>query len=234
MTNLLSSFMKDLVCAQDECLSWIIILINILTVFYLVFCAWFKVTKTVKVIGYVWASALTVGTVAVVAEHTCIFTILSAVFTALIVMAVLSVVFDKGVFERVDAEEKPVKPFGSYVIHKTDKNNYVFVIYDNKKKALAKSCDVYESIYDAKAAIELCRKNGYIAAVEDKTRKWIEFVNHPKFELKKDGEKYYFTMSLTDETVIIKSDIFDDHEQCEKTLKSAISAVISEKTYYSE
>ena len=137
MNNMLSSFMNNLVCSQDECLCWIIILLNILTVFYLVFCAWFKVTKPVKVLGYVWASALTIGAVAIVAIHTCIFTILSAVFTALVVMAVLSVVFNKGVFERVDTEEKPLKASGSYVIHKTDKNNYAFIIYDNKKKGIS-------------------------------------------------------------------------------------------------
>lgn len=234
MNNLLSSFMEKLVCSQDECLSWIIILLNILTVFYLVFCSWFKVTKAVKAIGYAWASALTVGTVAVVALHTCIFTILSAVFTALIIMAVLSVVFDKGIFERTGVEEKQVKSTGSYVIHKTDKDNFAFVLYDNKKSPIAKSCFKYNSIDETKAAIELCRKNGYIAAVEDKTKSWIEFVNHPKFELTVKDEIYSFVMSLTSDTVIIKSENFNNYEQCEKTMRTAISAVRTEKVYYAE
>ena len=207
---------------------------NILTIFYLVFCAWFKVTKSVRVIGYVWASALAVGSVAVVALHTCIFTILSTVFTGLVIMAVLSVAFNKGVFTNESEEEKHVKASGSYVIHKTDKDNYAFILYANKKSMLAKSCFKYASISEAKEAIELCRKNGFIAAVEDRTKNWIEFVNHPKFELVNKEGKYSFSMSLINETVIIKSETFDEYEQCKKTMESAISAVRSEKIYFAE
>ena len=226
--------LSNFACSAEECLSWIIILLNILTIFYLVFCAWFKVTKAVRVIGYVWASALAVGSVAVVALHTCIFTILSTVFTGLVIMAVLSVAFNKGVFANESEEEKPVKASGCYVIHKTDKDNYAFVLYDNKKIALAKSCFKYTSISETKEAIELCRKNGFIAAVEDRTKNWIEFVNHPKFELVNKDGKYSFTMSLINETIIIKSETFDDYEQCKKTMESAISAVKSEKLYFAE
>ena len=226
--------LSNFACSAEECLCWIIILLNILTIFYLVFCAWFKVTKAVRVIGYVWASALAVGSVAVVALHTCIFTILSTVFTGLVIMAVLSVAFNKGAFANESEEEKRVKVSGSYVVHKTDKNNYAFIIYDNKKNALAKSCFKYASISETKEAIELCRKNGFIAAVEDRTKNWIEFVNHPKFELVNIDGKFSFTMSLINETVIIKSETFDDYEQCKKTMESAILAVRSEKIYFAE
>lgn len=226
--------LSNFACSAEECLCWIIILLNILTIFYLVFCAWFKVTKAVRVIGYVWASALAVGSVAVVALHTCIFTILSTVFTGLVIMAVLSVAFNKGAFANESEEEKRVKVSGSYVVHKTDKNNYAFIIYDNKKNALAKSCFKYVSISETKEAIELCRKNGFIAAVEDRTKNWIEFVNHPKFELVNIDGKFSFTMSLINETVIIKSETFDDYEQCKKTMESAILAVRSEKIYFAE
>lgn len=221
-------------CSAEECLSWVIILLNILTVFYLVFCSWYKVTKTVKVIGYVWASALTVGTVAVVAIHTCIFTILSSVFTALILMAVLSVVFGKGVLECTDEGEKQVKTSGSYVIHKTDKGNYAFVLYDTRKSAIAKSCFKYNSIEETKAAIEMCRNSGRIAAVEDKTQRWIEFVNHPKFELFEQDGKYGFILSLTSDTKILQSETFGEYEQCKKTMQSALSAVLSDKIYFAE
>lgn len=236
MNSLLSSGIgiMDLACAADDCLCWIIILLNILTVFYLVFCAFFVVTKPVKVIGYVWASALAVGTVALVALHTCIFTILASVFTALILMAVLSVVFGKGVLERTDVEVKQIKPSGSYVIHKTDKDNYAYVLYDNKKSAIAKSCETYKSIEETKAAIEVCRNCGRIAAVEDKTQKWIEFVNHPKFILSGSVGSYSFVMTLTSETVILQSETFGDYEQCKKIMQSAMSAVLSEKVYFAE
>ena len=222
-------------CSAEECLSWIIILLNILTVFYLVFCAWYKVTKGVKVIGYVWASVLAVGTVAVVAIHTCLFTILSAVFSALIIMAVLSVVLNKGILANVmDGEEKQKKPLGCYVIHKTDKENFCFLLYDDKKVAIAKSWFKYNSIDEAKAAIEDCRNGGRIASVEDKTKSWIEFVNHPKFELSETDGKYSFVMSLTSESKIIHSESFGEYEQCEKTMQTTLSAVLSDKIYFAE
>ena len=224
----------DLACSAEDCLCWIIILLNILTVFYLVFCSFFIVTKPVKVIGYVWASALAVGTVAIVAIHTCIFTILATVFTALILMAVLSVVFGKGVLERTDSVVKQLKASGSYVIHKTDKGNYAFVLYDNKKSAIAKSRTVYKSIEETKAAVEICRNSGRIAAVEDKTKNWIEFVNHPKFILSCTDGQYSFVMSLTSEITVLKSETFIEYEQCKKTMQAAFSAVLSDKVYYAE
>lgn len=149
-------------------------------------------------------------------------------------MAVLSVAFNKGVFANEDKEEKQIKPSGAYVIHKTDKDNYAFILYDNKKSALAKSCFKYAGISETKEAIELCRKNGFIAAVEDRTKNWIEFVNHPKFELVNKDGKFSFTMSLINETVIIKSEEFTDYEQCKKTMDLAICAVRSEKLYFAE
>ena len=228
--------LSKIACSAEECLSWIIILLNILTVFYLVFCAWFKITKTVRIVGYVWASALLVGTVAVIAAHTCIFTILSGVFTGLILMAVLSVVFNKSVFAN-DGEEHtaPVKkPSGSYVIHRTDDNKYVFLLYNGKKTALCRSTYKYDSVDEVKKAVALSRENGLLASVENKTKNWIEFVNLPKFVMYEENGKFRFNMTTSDESVILASGLFDDCELCEKRLKEAVSAVKSEKLYYSE
>ena len=236
--------LSNFACSAEECLSWIIILLNILTVFYLVFCAWFKVTKTVKIIGYVWASALTVATIAVVAAHTCIFTVLSAVFTALVLMAVLSVVFNKGVFtneRKEEKEEKESKPFkqkikvsGAYVIHKTDDDKYVFVLYNNRKVALARSWYKYDSVEETKKAIAVCRENGYLASVENKTKDWIDFARHPKFLMYQEGEDYRFYMTLMDESIFIISNSYEFVEQCEWRMKDAVTAVKSNRMYYSD
>ena len=238
MNTLLSAgtVLSTFACTAEECLSWIIILLNILTVFYLVFCAWFKVTKAVKVIGYVWASLLTVGTVAVVAMHTCIFTILSAVFTGLIVMAVLSVVLDKGVLadSSIENAEKPAKPMGYYVIHKTTDGKFVFVLYDNKKNAVCASQYKYNGLVDVKSAIATCRENGFFAAVENKTKTWVEYANHPKFTLfEKDG-KFAFRMTLSNKEVILQSKEYVSYEKCEKALDAAKLVVKSDKVYFAE
>ncbi len=237
MNTLLASGngLSDFVCSAEECLSWIIILLNILTVFYLVFCAYFRVTKAVKVIGYVWGSALVVGTVAVVAMHTCIFTVLSAVFTALILMAVLSVVFDKGVFATPASDAgKKKKPFGAYVVHKTDDGNYAFLLYKDKKAFVCRSKYKYGTLDEVKMAIEVCRKNGIIANIEDRTKSWIEYANHPKFELFGENGKYRFQMSLTSDNVMLLSDGFTDAEQCEKVMLEATRIVKSENVYFAE
>lgn len=231
--------LSQIACSAEECLSWIIILLNILTVFYLVFCAWFKITKTVKIIGYVWASALLVGSIAVIAVHTCIFTILSGVFTGLILMAVLSVVFNgSNIFakkEEGEKEEKTKKTAGgAYVIHKTDDGKYVFLLYNARRVFLSKSVYKYDTVEEAKKAIAVCRENGSVASVENKTKSWIEFVNLPKFVVCREDGKIRFSLNLSDETVIITSELFTESELCEKKLRETLGAVKSEKLYYSE
>ena len=229
--------LSKIACSAEECLSWIIILLNILTVFYLVFCAWFKVTKTVRIIGYVWGSALAVGTIAVVAVHTCVFTILSAVFTGLILMAVLSIVFDKGVLAAVkkdDEEEKPLKAAGAYVIHRTDDNKYTFLLYNAKKVAVCKANYKFDTLEEVKKAIAVCRENGLFVAVENKTKSWIEFVNHPKFIMFEENGKFRFHMTAADSSIILLSEVFEINEKCEKTMNEAVLAVKSDKMYYSE
>ena len=228
---LTSNGLSSIICSADECLCWIIVLLNILTIFYLVFCAWFKVTKTVRIAGYVWASALAVGSITVLPIHTCIFTILSTVFSGLVIMAVLSVAFNKGAFANDDEEERPQ---GSYVVHKTDAGNFTFVVYDNKKQAIAKSCFKYASIDEAKAAINACRKNGSIASIEDRTQSWIEFVNYPKFELVNDNGKFSFSLAIGENSKVIKSESFDEYEECKKAMKKTASAVKTTKVYFAE
>jgi|GEM_PF-1524355 len=239
MNNLLafSIGLSGLACSAEECLCWIIILLNTLTIFYLVFCAYFRVTNAVKVIGYVWASLLTVGTVAVVAIHTCIYSILSAVFSALIIMAVLSVVLNKGVFaEQADSEseEKQTKPLGYYVIHKTDDEKFVFLLYDNAKNAVCASQYKYDSLVEVKSAIAVCRENSFFAAFEDRTKKWVEYVNHPKFVLYMQGGKYFFRMTLSNEDVVFVSKGYGKYAACEKAMNTAMRIARTEKVYFAD
>ena len=233
--------LSNFACSAEECLSWIIILLNILTVFYLVFCAWFRVTKAVRIVGYVWASALAVATVVIVALHACLFTILSAVFTGLVLMAVLSVAFDRGPFATGNKEEgekeekeKKTKISGCFVIHNTDDGKFAFVLYNGKKSMVCRSCYKYDTMEEAKKAVAVCRENGMYVTVENKTKTWIEFVNHPKFVMSEENGKFHFTMSLSDATLMLTSDMFDVNEQCEKAMMDSVSAVKSDKLYYSE
>lgn len=227
--------LSSIVCSSENCLSWIIVLLNILTVFYLVFCAWFKVSKAVKVVGYVMASVLTVGTVIILAIHTCIFTILCAVFSALIVMAVLSVVFDKGILADVmQGDNKIRRSHGCYVIHKTDKDNYCFILYDDKKNAVAKSNVKYATIEQARKAVEACRQKGYNTAIEDRTQDWIAFVNYPKFQLVGELGKFHFVLLVDNDLKAIKSENFDDYEQAKKVMNSTRLIVLSRRVFFTE
>ncbi|MBP5242318.1 MAG: hypothetical protein J6Z36_01335 [Clostridia bacterium] len=158
------TWLNSLACSAEECLSWIIVLLNILTVFYLAFCAWFKVTKGVKVFGWIWASVLTVSTVAVVFFDTCIFTLLCAVFTGLAVMAVLAVVLNK----ETDAgranstscvvENNSARVFvqpsmrGSYKVTQTADGKFIFVLFNHENKAIATSYFCYYTSADAQTA----------------------------------------------------------------------------------
>lgn len=93
MEFLLSSSERGLLCNANSCLSWIFVIINFMTVFYLAFCMYYKLNKIVKVIGFVWSAMVAVGSVVLVALHTCLFTIICTVFTALMIFATLYVLF---------------------------------------------------------------------------------------------------------------------------------------------
>ena len=112
------NFLTKLVCENTDCLSFIISFLDILTVLFLAYCASFRVTKGVRIVGWVWAAVVIAGTVTVVALHTCMFTIISALFTALVLMALFGVTFEsmgKKKEEEQPAtqekEEKPAMPF---------------------------------------------------------------------------------------------------------------------------
>lgn len=225
-STLVLTSMSDFICNSENCLSWLIILLNIFTIFYLVFCAWFRVTKAVRIAGFVWAASLAIGVVVIVIFHACLFTILSAVFSALVIIAVLSVALNKNEF----VEEAN----GSYVIHKTDKDNYVFAIYDDRKKIVAKSCYKYASIDEAKEAIELCKKNSKDIALEDRKNGWVGIANHPKFELEEKDGLFSFVLSLSPTSKVLKSEMYEKVDKCCRGMKIAASIVKSNKTYFAE
>ena len=219
-----------LVNDANECLSWIICLLNILAVFYLVFCAWFRVTKFVKIIGYIWSGVLVVGTVTVIALHACLFTILSGVFTALVLMAMFAAIFSDGSFAGNESIQN-LKAIGSYVIHKTDDNKYAFLIYNDKKVVLSKSYFKYETIEAAKNAANQCKESGKLAPVENKTNNWVEIVNHPKFVVDSSDNKFSFGLYLNGKTPIVVSESFENKDQMEKKLQEVLLAIKSEKLY---
>ena len=91
MEFLLNSTARDLLCNVNSCLSWIFVIVNFMTISYLAFCNYYKLNKPVKVIGFVWSGLVVAGAGVLVALHTCIFTIMCTVFTAMLVYAVLYV-----------------------------------------------------------------------------------------------------------------------------------------------
>jgi len=109
-----SGFLTKFACESTDCLSYIISLIDILTVMYLAYCASFRVNKGVRIFGWVWAALVIAATVTIVALHTCLFTLVSALFTALVLMALFGVTFE-GIAskkeENADKKDEDNKPF---------------------------------------------------------------------------------------------------------------------------
>ena len=54
----MNELLKSLACSGTECFCWILVLFNILAVFYLVFCSFWKVSKLVKIFGWVHSGAI--------------------------------------------------------------------------------------------------------------------------------------------------------------------------------
>ena len=98
--------LTKLACDSTDCLSYIISLLDILTVLYLSYCASFRVNKGVRIFGWVWAAIVVAATVTIIAIHTCLFTLVSALFTALVLMALFGVTFESITNERKMKEEK--------------------------------------------------------------------------------------------------------------------------------
>ena len=96
-------------CESTDCLSYIISLLDILTVLYLAYCASFRVNKGVRIFGWAWAAAVIAATIAIIAIHTCLFTLVSALFTALMMMALFGVTFESIATEKKKKEEDEKK-----------------------------------------------------------------------------------------------------------------------------
>lgn len=109
--------LTKLACESTDCLSYIISFVDILTVLYLSYCASFRVNKGVRIFGWVWAGVVVAATVTIVAIHTCLFTLVSALFTALVLMALFGVTFESITEERrkKEAKEEGEKPAAQLV-----------------------------------------------------------------------------------------------------------------------
>lgn len=231
----MDKFLESITCSGSECLCWILAFLNILAVFYLVFCSFWRVTRMVKISGWVWATVLLCATIGILFFHTCIYTLLATVFTAMMLMAIMAVVLPS-VREDLESEgQRPVegKPLGSYVISETLDGCYAFAIYDASRRLLVNSYYSYATLQRAKDEICVCRENGEIAGVEDRTGRWIKEEFHPKFVLCSKSGKYFFTLLIQDEQIMLRSREFAQLKDCVALLERVKRAVHSTDVYYS-
>lgn len=227
-------------CSNPEkCFCWLIILLDIFAIFYLVFVSFYKVTRLVRMIGWIWIGVLITADIIILAIHPCILTLLCILFTIMIMAAMLSVVLPNAgnweMPEKTGDDEKPKKKekCGSYVVREIDPQKYCFELYDPQNRLLVRSLHCYLSVGDVKQAIASTRESGQIADVEDRTVDWIKEVNHPKFELFKDGEKFRFQLSSDSSFVIFRSKPFASLQECKKQMDKTIAAVASLAVYIS-
>lgn len=231
----MDKFLESIVCSGSECLCWILAFLNLLAVFYLVFCSFWRVTRLAKISGWVWASVLICATVGILFFHTCIYTLLATIFTAMMLMAIMAVVLPS-VREDVESEGRQpvaVKPLGSYVISETTEGGYVFGIYDTSRRLLVNSHHSYATLQKARAEISICRESGEIGQVEDRTGRWIKEEFHPKFVLCSENGKCFFTLLIQDEHIMLRSREFAQLKDCVALLERVKRAVLSTDVYYS-
>ena len=227
-------------CSNPEkCFCWLIILLDIFAIFYLVFVSFYKVTRLVRMIGWIWIGVLITADIIILAIHPCVLTLLCILFTIMIMAAMLSVVLPNAgnweTSEEKGYDEKPKKKekCGSYVVREINPQKYCFELYDQRNRFLVRSLHCYLSVGDVKQAIASTRENGQIADVEDRTANWIKEVDHPKFELFNVGAKFRFKLSSDSRFVIFQSKPFDSLQECKKQLDKTIAAVASFAVYIS-
>ena len=224
---------SSLMCNTDECLSFIIVFLNLLTIFYLVYSSYKKITKITRIFGYFWSCLIMCASVAVLAIHTCIFTIAGTVFTGMAIIAVLSMIFESKketstTFAEVEDKKKDV---GCYVIFPTTDNNFVFGLHNKKNALLAMSKYKYKTGEEAKNAINLSKMNGQECEFEDLTADWVVDAKHPKFRMFLTEKGYAFEFAVNAKLTILKSDAIEDASTCLKMVKEARICVTSNILY---
>ena len=93
----MNELLESLVCAGTECFCWILVLFNLLAVFYLVFCSFWKVSGLVKIFGWIQSGVLICVAIVTLFYHTCIYTLLATIFTGMMLMAIFSTLTDSSV-----------------------------------------------------------------------------------------------------------------------------------------
>ena len=230
----MNELLKSLACSGTECFCWILVLFNILAVFYLVFCSFWKVSRLVKIFGWVHSGVLICVAIATLFYHTCIYTLLATLFTGMMLMAILSIILPQQSEPRTKTEKvKPPKPMGAYVISETYDGWFVFGIFDAKRKNLINSTYAYDSVEKAKEAIHNCRENGLIAETEDRSGSWIQEKYIPKFEVCKYGERYGFSLYIVEEDSIVHSEEFDKLSSCLARLEKVRENIGTTEIYMS-
>ena len=230
----MNELLKNLVCSGNECFCWILVLINIFAVFYLVFCSFWKISGLVKLSGWVYSGVLIGATVLVLFFHACIYTLMAAVFTGMILMAILSIILPQQQDSYENREKvNSLNKKGAYVISQTDDGWFAFELYVGKKKLLASSTYAYRSIEEAKEAIASCRENGKIAETEDRSGPWIQEKYIPKFELYKCENTYGFSLRVFEEDSIIHSKTFSMLASCLNFLEATKAHIDTTEIYMS-
>ena len=122
----MEDFMSRIACEGTACWSWLLVLANILAVFYLVFCSFWRITRIVKLIGWIWIGGLVCATVGVLMRHTCLYTLLVTIFTGMMIIAILAVIL----------QQPPVRGGGAYGISVTKHvgPKYTFSVEGDKKR----------------------------------------------------------------------------------------------------
>ena len=230
----MNELLKSLACSGSECLCWILVLLNIFAVFYLVFCSFWKVSRMVKISGWVYSGLLICVTILILFFHTCIYTLLATIFTGMMLMAILSIILPQQGEPREKIEKvKAQKPMGAYVISETFDGWFAFGLYDSKRKNLVKSTYAYDSIESAKEAIASCHDNGIVAETEDRSGIWIQEKYIPKFEICKYGEMYGFSLRVFEEDSIVHSESFSKIGTCLSVLEKVKANVGTSDIYMS-
>ena len=220
----------SLLCNADECLSFIVVFLNLLTVFYLVYSSYKRFTKITEIFGYAWSGFIALASVIVLAIHTCIFTISGTVFTGMAISAILQMIFEH---KKEDINEPLKTNLGCYVIFKTTDDKFVFGLHNKKKELLALSFYKYNSVEDAKKAIANSRESGKDIELEDLTGDWVIDAKHPKFKMYLEEEKYFFEFNASESITLLKSEAIDESSKCQKMVKDAMKCVTSNVTYLS-
>ncbi|MGN0813779.1 MAG: hypothetical protein ACI4MH_00930 [Candidatus Coproplasma sp.] len=200
----MGSFIEEITCMCENCYSFVIFLLDVIAIAYLVFASYFPKRVFTKILGWFWIAVILIGTVVLMCVHNCLFTLLAAVFSLMMIATMLSTLIP----ERKKQDKVKAKANGGYYLLRRKGEGFGIELYNSKNALLIQSVAAF-SVEKARELIDSFREETADAPVQDKTATRIKLVDKPRFVVERNREIRLSFVGLDDTGYVVSAKITD-------------------------